>query len=181
MRIISGIYKSRKIKSPSGKKKIRPSTDSTRETVFNILTNLITFDEFYCADLFCGTGSYGLECLSRGAKQCYFIDTNTKLVNENISLLNLENSSIVKRGDGLNFLKKFQNKKDKFIIFADPPYEYKNYEKLIEYTSNLNCLFILEHNSNFDAQNFKIKPFIQKRLGISRISIYNFLKEIKTI
>lgn len=177
MRIITGIYKGRKIKSPKGLNKIRPTTDFTRETVFNILSNIIKFSDFQCIDLFCGTGSYGLECLSRGVNFCYFIDINTKLVSDNISLLKLDQVSTVKKSDAIRFMNNFVDKKNKYIIFADPPYHYKNYGKLINHISAFNCIFLLEHDTNFDSKNFDIKPFIHKVIGKSRISIYNFLNE----
>lgn len=179
MRIIAGIYKSRSIKAPSKKANIRPSTDFIRETVFNILANYIDFEKVNCIDLFCGTGSYGLESLSRGVKKCYFIDINIKLVKENISLLNVGNKVYIHKADAIKFLELFKNKTDEFVVFADPPYSYKNYSKLIKYASFLNSYFILEHSNKFNSSEFEIKPFIQKKIGTSKISIYNFLKESK--
>ncbi|MCX7833856.1 MAG: RsmD family RNA methyltransferase [Ignavibacteria bacterium] len=179
MRIISGAFKKRRILSPNRYSKIRPSTDYTRETVFNILSNFIHFEDFKCIDLFCGTGSYGLECLSRGAQFCYFIDIDTKLVTQNISSLNLKDLTTVKKSDALKFLKTFKNYADRFLIFADPPYIYKSYDKLIETISVFNCIFILEHTDNFNSKNFVIKPMQQKKIGKTNVSIYNFLKENK--
>jgi len=61
MRIISGIYGRRVLKSPS-KGDVRPTTDRAKETLFNILSNKIDFENLVVGDLFCGSGSLGLEC-----------------------------------------------------------------------------------------------------------------------
>ncbi len=178
MRIISGIYKSRKIKTPPNGSEIRPSKDSTRETVFNILSNYISFEKFICIDLFAGTGSYGIECLSRGARMCYFVDKSINILKENISLLNINDIAVIKRMDAVKFLQVFENNKNKYLVFADPPYEFNKYENLIRNVSNLNSIFVLEHSNKFDNENLDIKPFIFKKIGFTRISIYNFLKKI---
>ena len=90
MRIIAGLFKSRKIYSPvTGNNNkpgdIRPTSDRARETVFDILNNRFDFSGFSCLDLFAGTGAFGFECLSRGAGFVNFVDysgvfTGTKKV-----------------------------------------------------------------------------------------------------
>lgn len=86
MRIISGKYKSRKVYSlpydencvRSGYSGFRPTTDRARETLFNILNNIIDFEDTICADLFAGTGSLGFEAISRGGAKCDFVETSGK-------------------------------------------------------------------------------------------------------
>ena len=77
MRIISGYLKGKKIKLPKDSV-TRPLKDLTKESIFNILqhSNLINFDikKSIILDLFCGVGSFGLECISRGAKNVVFIE-----------------------------------------------------------------------------------------------------------
>ena len=77
MRIISGIYGGRKIngKIPAG---VRPTSDLARESIFNKLSHLIDIDEKMIADVCAGTGAMGIECLSRGAKHCVFVDSSRK-------------------------------------------------------------------------------------------------------
>jgi 16S rRNA (guanine(966)-N(2))-methyltransferase RsmD len=79
MRIISGILKGRRydVKLPPG---IRPTTDSSKETVFNILSNLIDLEDAIVCDLCAGTGSLGFEAISRGAKFCTFVDISSKAI-----------------------------------------------------------------------------------------------------
>ena len=72
MRIISGAFKGRLINVPQSKL-IRPTTDRVRETLFNLLNNKIDFNDIEVLDFYSGSGSLGLECISRGAKIFSFI------------------------------------------------------------------------------------------------------------
>ncbi|MFA5405170.1 MAG: RsmD family RNA methyltransferase, partial [Ignavibacteria bacterium] len=126
MRIISGIYKGRTLKSPSVKNDIRPTTDRARETLFNILSNRIDFENKICLDLFCGTGSFGLEFISRGGSKCTFVDSDTKVIKDNVLLLDINERTSIIRNDAIKYL--LSCKENKFdIVFADPPYRYKDY------------------------------------------------------
>ncbi len=149
MRVISGIYKGRKLKSPPKKAKIRPTTDRVKETLFNILANRIDFEEAKVLDLFCGTGSFGIECLSRGSQDVTFVDNDIRLVNENLELISA-NADTVKR-DAISYLKSTNEKYD--VVFADPPYDYAEYDKLTEYVRKLTGLFLLEHSSKLIFDN----------------------------
>ena len=84
MRIISGIYKGRKIFNPVDKS-TRPLKDKVRESIFNILEHSNLFkkkiQEANILDLFSGTGSFGLECISRGARKVYFFENYTPSLN----------------------------------------------------------------------------------------------------
>lgn len=174
MRIISGIYKGRIIKSPSSKKDIRPTTDRARETLFNILSNRLDFENKICLDLFCGTGSFGLEFISRGGSKSTFVDLDTKVIKENVSLLNLNDNCNIIKNDVVRYISSIiKNKFD--IAFADPPYKYKHYEKFLKEISEFKLLFILEHDKNFVvADDFKNKLFLQKKIGISLFSFFDF-------
>ncbi|MCX6165728.1 MAG: RsmD family RNA methyltransferase [Ignavibacteriae bacterium] len=174
MRIISGIYKGRTLKSPSSKIDIRPTTDRARETLFNILSNKIDFENKICLDLFCGTGSFGLEFISRGGRECTFVDFDTRVIKENVSLLNLNGNFNIIRSDAVKYLS--SNKKNKFdIAFADPPYKYGYYGNLLEEISIFKLVFILEHGKNFVVtDDFKNKLFLQKKIGISLFSFFDF-------
>lgn len=178
MRIISGIYKSRTLKSPLNKNDVRPTTDRARETLFNILSNRLEFEDKKCMDLFCGTGSFGLEFLSRGGYKCTFVDFNIKTVKENIKNLNLKNNYEIIKNDVLKYLSKLEiNCFD--IAFADPPYKYKYYDKLLENLIRFNLLFILEHDKNLlIPEKFKEKLFLQKKIGISIFSFFDFKQTI---
>jgi 16S rRNA (guanine966-N2)-methyltransferase len=72
VRIISGKYKGRLIKLPRGEN-IRPTADRVKETIFNILSSRVEFENFVVLDLFAGTGALGFEAISRGAERVYFV------------------------------------------------------------------------------------------------------------
>ena len=175
MRIIAGEYRSRNLKTPGKKEGIRPTTDRARETLFNILNNFFDYEESKVVDLFCGTGSFGIECLSRGAEFAIFVDKDVKLVEENVKLLKVEDSSEVIRGDTLLFLRDESMNID--LIFADPPYDYIFYNKLLEKVSKLSTYFILEHSKNYKISD-EFKPFLfkQKEVGTTFFSFFDFRK-----
>jgi 16S rRNA (guanine966-N2)-methyltransferase len=173
MRIIAGEYRHRIIKSPGKKEGIRPTTDRARETLFNILNNFFDFEESKVVDLFCGTGSFGIECLSRGAEFAIFVDKDVKLAEENVKLLKLEDITEIIRGDALMFLR--DESMDIDLIFADPPYDYIFYNKLLEMVSKLSTYFILEHSKNYKVTD-EFKPFMtrQKEVGVTFFSFFDF-------
>lgn len=177
MRIISGIYKSRKLISPAGNE-VRPTGDRAKETLFNILENRFSINGAVCLDAFCGTGNLGLECISRGADKCYFVDADIRLVKKNIELLNAGNSCVVIRSEVLDYLSK--NAETEFdFIFCDPPYNYGKYPELLVTASKLKAVFILEHSGKiiFDA-NYDSKLTLHKKIGTINFSIYDFRKLI---
>jgi 16S rRNA (guanine966-N2)-methyltransferase len=175
MRIISGSFKGRHLKTPSSNR-TRPTTDIARESIFNILRNKIDFDGLSVLDLFCGTGSFGLECISRGAGQVVFVDKFTKTIDENVSLLKTEGCSEVFRCNVFDFLRK--NDLSKFdLIFADPPYAFKKYFDLLDFISKSNSYFILEHSEKIEfSPEISEFLFLEKKIGISLFSFFNFKK-----
>jgi 16S rRNA (guanine(966)-N(2))-methyltransferase RsmD len=174
LRIISGIYKSRVLKSPS-KGGVRPTTDRARETLFNILGNMFDFEGITCIDLFCGTGSFGLECISRGAAKCYFVDTDASLVKKNVELLNAGQKAVIIKKDAASFISGEISNESIDITFADPPYSYKNYEKLISGAKQNKLFFVLEHSGGFKAPGEK-KEFLvlEKKIGVSHFTFFDF-------
>lgn len=120
MRIITGDYRGRRLHAPVDDK-IRPTTDKVKEALFSILT-----EEIYDSnvlDLFAGTGSLGLEALSRGAKHCWFGDNSReslRLLKENIAHCQANDKATVLAGDFRKVLGRIHEKMD--IILLDPPY-----------------------------------------------------------
>ena len=100
MRVIGGKWKSRKINGHfklSHNKVIRPTSDRVKENIFNILENLDIDNKIFGSrvlDVFCGTGSMGIEAISRGATFCHFIDKS--LISRHITLQNIHNLSCEK-------------------------------------------------------------------------------------
>lgn len=123
MRIISGTHRGRIVSPPSGLK-LRPTTDLAKESLFNILSNQIDFDDLKVLDLFAGTGNISYEFASRGAVQIVSVEKHPKhvaFIRETIKKMNFEQISIV-QADVFKYV--VQSKNSAYdLIFADPPYD----------------------------------------------------------
>lgn len=131
MRIISGSAGRRHIRVPASV--ARPSTDRLREALFSILGERVRGARVL--DLFAGSGALGLECLSRGAESCVFVDESheaQRVIRGNLDGLGLEGGRVL-GGDAFQLLKTGQGQFD--LIFADPPYYHKPGD--IDYVSEL--------------------------------------------
>jgi 16S rRNA (guanine(966)-N(2))-methyltransferase RsmD len=118
MRVIAGEFRSRKLASAPGWD-VRPTPDRMRETMFSILTPVIEGAVF--VDAYAGSGSVGIEALSRGAARCVFIERSSaalEVLRANISNLGLQGRANVIRGKAAGALAGY--KAD--IVFLDPPY-----------------------------------------------------------
>tara|TARA_B100001175_G_scaffold315859_1_gene328357 strand:+ start:893 stop:1456 length:564 start_codon:yes stop_codon:yes gene_type:complete len=187
MRIISGKNKGKKILFPNDKF-TRPLKDLVKESIFNIIdhSNLINIKvkESNILDLFSGVGSFGLECLSRDAKEVTFVENYPNVLNvlnKNILKLGYEKKTNILSED-IFIHKNLANLKKNFdIIFMDPPYKEK---KIFNLISDLNNLKILNHKGIFIIhrhkkekeiypKNFKI--LVERSYGISKIIFGNYL------
>ena len=119
MRVVAGTARGTVLKTPEGML-TRPTADRVKEAVFSILH--FDVQDALVLDLFGGTGQLGIEALSRGARECVFIDQRKDAVNlirENVKLCDLTDNAVVRQGDSMAYLKSGE----KFdIIFLDPPY-----------------------------------------------------------
>jgi 16S rRNA (guanine(966)-N(2))-methyltransferase RsmD len=144
---------------------LRPTSSKVKLAIFNILYDVS--DKSFL-DLFAGTGEIGLTALKKGAKFSTFVEINKRRANEIKKRISKEFSNFkVIPTDSLKFLKKTDDKFD--IIFADPPYSYKNYEELIEEALNKlpeNGVFILEHKADKSFDAHKIKKYGDTMLSI---------------
>lgn len=121
MRIISGKFKGRRLVSFQAEH-IRPTTDRVKETLFNKLMGHIEGERVL--DLFSGTGSLGIECLSRGASWVDFVENHRKslaILNENLHMLGLSQGFKVHPQDVFKFLERF-NGEGYDVVLADPPF-----------------------------------------------------------
>lgn len=121
MRVIAGTARSLVLKTIEGFD-TRPTTDRIKETLFNVLTGYVCDAKFL--DLFAGSGAIGIEALSRGAKECTFVELNPKAVNcikDNLAHTKLINKSKVLKCDSVSFIQGL-SKIDYDVIFMDPPY-----------------------------------------------------------
>ena len=160
MRIISGLYKSRKIIAPKTLP-VRPTTDMAKESLFNILNNLFYFDDIAVLDLFAGTGNISYEFASRGTEQITCIDDHfgcIKFINETAKKFDMHIQTV--KADVFKYLEKTNLKTN--IIFADPPYNFSDelFGKIPELVFQNNLLLkdgvlIIEHSKHTNLSNLE--------------------------
>ncbi len=184
MRIIGGKNKGKKIYLPIDKN-TRPLRDLVKESIFNLIEHSKKFKtEIINAnvlDLFSGTGSFGLECFSRGAKNITFVENYTNVLNilkKNISNMNAVSFSEIIEDDCYKFLKKEKKISKKYdIIFLDPPYRDKKINLYIDLIIDKKILnengIILIHR--YKKDNIEISSKLNvldiRKYGISKIVI----------
>lgn len=141
MRVISGKARGKKLKTPENDN-IRPTLDRVKENVFNVIG--FSIRNAVVLDLFSGTGAIGIEALSRGAKQVYFVDKDRKsyeLTEFNVKSAKLEENAVILNQDAENALIQFENKDLKFdIIFLDPPYNKGIVQKILQQLEKYNIM-----------------------------------------
>lgn len=155
MRIVGGKFSGRSLATPSGHA-IRPTTDRTRESLFNILASREEqfWHEKRVLDLFAGTGAVGIEALSRGAKACTFVEQSVEgrgLIHKNIETFGLQGIARILRRDATR-LGQIGTMIPFDVVFADPPYGHGLGEQAFTATVeggwvNSNAIFILEETS----------------------------------
>ena len=122
MRVIAGSARRLNLKTVPGRD-IRPTTDRIKETLFNMIQNDVPGCLFL--DIFSGSGAIGIEALSRGAGQAYFVENNNTAVaciRENLRFTKLEDSGIVMECSAVTAISRLESKNICFdIIFMDPP------------------------------------------------------------
>src|SRR6202142_2947948 len=156
MRVIAGTYRSRRLKGP-GKLRLRPTSERLRETLFNILGPSVEDSLFI--DLYAGTGAIGIEAVSRGAREVFFIDRDPdciSLVRQNLASLDIRTGVEVISANAMRGLDKLAARHlIADFIFFDPPYADARYADLLEYldVSHLVAprgIVIAEHSSKID-------------------------------
>ena len=188
MRIISGKLKGYSLHLPVDKK-TRPLKDMARESIFNLLSHSnkisIQLKNSNILDLYAGTGSFGLECLSREANNVFFVENEKsafEVLKKNINKLKMEKKVRVYLNevfDELTKLKKISSKFD--LIFCDPPFKNENVSKLIELIFNKNLLskngIIIIHRNKITSENFPdyFKILDERKYGTSKIIFGKFL------
>lgn len=175
MRIISGQFKSRRFnyKLPAG---IRPTTDMAKETLFNIFDNLLDYNNLRVLDLYSGSGSIGIEFLSRGAEFVHFNDKNinsTKYIKRILDDLKIDNYKISKANSNI-IIDEIGEEFD--LIYIDPPYfsnEYQIIEKVL--TSNkskfLDKIIVVESDLSKKI-NWDLSLIKEKTISSSRFLVY---------
>jgi len=161
MRVIAGKYRGRLVRSLAGTD-IRPTSDRLRETLFNVLTagNPQALEGSVWLDLFAGTGAVGIEALSRGARQIYFVENSVpaaKLIERNLHGLGIAERYQILRDDLAGMLWRLQ--RDHVVadlVFLDPPYRMQSaYEETLLALADSSLIWamslvIAEHEKKFD-------------------------------
>jgi 16S rRNA (guanine(966)-N(2))-methyltransferase RsmD len=130
MRIIAGQYRGRTL-STVRDLSVRPTTDRAKQTIFDILLNRLDFEGIEVLDLFAGSGSLGLEAISRGAGSVTFVDKaqqSLRALESNIETLGCADRCTAYTADVFWFLKNTRKSFD--LIFVDPPYRLERIEEL---------------------------------------------------
>ncbi len=176
MQITGGYLKSRKIISPKSEN-VRPTLSKTRESVFNILMNIINFEDSSFLDVFAGSGIMGIEAASRGFNDVFFVEKDKKtyfLLKENLKNLGLNLK--IYYGDSNRVLKTLDKKFD--VIYADPPYKANLYNSIITVIKekeilNTGGILILEHPEDELINTDGFKLIKQKKYADKIITYLN--------
>ncbi len=156
MRVISGTWRGRVLKSPKGQA-VRPTTDRVKEALFSMLAADLPGAVFL--DLCCGAGGLGIEALSRGAQRAVFVDVagaSLKLVQENLALCGAAPVSFeVIQSDALLWLQKWGPDPQPWVAVADPPYRTPLPWSMLQELERLRTApgfrrAVVEHGSGFD-------------------------------
>ena len=180
MRIIGGEYKSRQIAMPKGVD-IRPTQDKVRESVFNILGDI---SAKFVLELFAGSGAFGIEALSRGARSVTFVDNNFRCIQtikSNLESLGIGHSKYdIIKTNALSVLSRLEKQEDRFdIVFMDPPYYKGTAKKCLINIDNYDIvapvgLVLVEHFKK-DALDAELERFVfidERRYGDTVITIF---------
>ena len=185
MRVISGKYRSRPLTSVRGMD-IRPTSDRLRETVFNILTagNPEALAGTVWLDLFAGTGAVGIEALSRGAKEVYFIENSSAAadaIRKNLQTLDITHGfQIVQESLPQALWKMERQRVAADIVFIDPPYRLRDaYNETLHELAESSLIWamsvvIAEHEKKFDpGEEFgPLRRFRRLDQGDAALSFY---------
>ena len=186
MRIISGIFKGKKILEPLDIK-TRPLKDLTKESIFNIIKHSnklkVDLEGAIVLDLFSGVGSFGIECLSRNAKKVFFVENYKNvlpILKKNLLNLKLINNfEIIERDIYNNDIFNFLNYKFD-IIFLDPPYKDKHLEKILisikssKILKKNGVLILHRHKKEKEIYSLNFNIIEEKKYGISKIFFISF-------
>lgn len=175
MRIVGGKYK-RRIISPPKNLPVRPTTDLAKESLFNILGNIINLDEKSTLDLFSGTGNISYELVSRGVTSVTAVETNyscVKFIRQTATHFEMDELNVI-QSDVFRFLKTSRQTFD--VIFADPPYAMENIPEIADLVFKTNKLnkggwLIVEHPKSIDFNSFE---FFHSRRNYGKVNFSFF-------
>lgn len=176
MRIIAGKFRSRRLKTVQSTL-VRPTTDRVRQTIFDVLTVRMDFENINVLDCFAGSGLLGFEAISRGAKHVSFVEQHPKVaahISDSIRLLQLEAQATLHLTDAMRFVA--ETTTSYHLIFADPPYAFHHYDKFLRKVFERNLLLpsgylVLEHSEKQSFASHAQFAF-QKNFGTTLVSFF---------
>ncbi|HXE91958.1 MAG TPA: 16S rRNA (guanine(966)-N(2))-methyltransferase RsmD [Terriglobales bacterium] len=185
MRVIAGRFRSRKLAAPRGLK-VRPTSDRLRETLFNVLAAGPgpPLEGSAWLDLYAGSGAVGIEALSRGARQVYFVEAAraaAQCIRANLKALSLTQGFAVLEEDVLPALRRLDAQSAACdYVFLDPPYrETGAYEQTLRFLAGSKLLgpssiVIAEHDRRFDPGDAvsRLRRFRRLDQGDTVLSFY---------
>ncbi|NNF04841.1 MAG: 16S rRNA (guanine(966)-N(2))-methyltransferase RsmD [Rhodothermales bacterium] len=175
MRIIAGRFKRHALKSPPGDT-ARPTTDRTRESMFNLIVHRMQMDGACVLDLFAGSGALGIEAVSRGAGETTFVESDRRvmrILQENALAMDPDQPWRFVERDALKFLRKEQESTWDLIL-ADPPYHAGGLDRLPDLVLPRladDGLFVLEHDRRV---HFDEHPALEETRTYGRTSVSIF-------
>lgn len=179
MRIVSGKYRGRAINPPKNLR-ARPTTDFAKENLFNVLGNLVDFEECDVLDLFAGTGSISYEFASRGVHSVTSVEINPvhyNFIKKTAADLGIDNLFAVKANVFL-YLKSCAKQFD--LIFSDAPYDLEGSEEVIRLVLERDLLkpdgfLVFEHSKNI---NFSSDPHFWQSRSYGSVQ-FSFLQKVR--
>jgi 16S rRNA (guanine(966)-N(2))-methyltransferase RsmD len=186
MRVIAGKFRRRTLKALPGLD-TRPTYDRLKETLFNVLTPAGGLENAVFIDLFAGTGSIGIEALSRGAAQVYFVECSRKavrIIRENLASLRITEGCEILEKRAPEALRELSSRALRCrFCFLDPPYKMEGaYQEMLRLIAGLELLsedgvVIAEHDKHFDPGEGvgRLKRYRCLTQGESALSFYRRL------
>lgn len=180
MRIVSGRLRGRNIATPSGRN-TRPTSDQTRESLFNILKHAEWSSDLngaIIADIFAGSGALGLEAVSRGAEFCLFVETEPKAraaIRENIEAMGLFGVTRLHRQDATKLRIAPGNLRGTFThVFMDPPYNKGLWQPVLYKLADIglidaDSLIILEVAADEEIESSKYRIMDERIWGAAKV------------
>lgn len=181
MKVVSGRFRGLNLKAvPTNN--TRPTSAKVKEAVFSMLVPYM--NDGIALDLFAGTGSLGIEAVSRGYETAYLVDKAYKAINtikENVEKTRAEDSFVVIKSAATEALKKFAEDGVKFdLVFLDPPYRMKITEQIIkdmveQSLLNEDAIIVDETDYDIDLSDFdRIELLKEKRYKDTKVALYQF-------
>ena len=170
VRVLTGANKNRKLLSNvSGA--TRPTSSRVRKSIFDILWSRVGIEDKLVLDLFAGTGALGIEALSRGAREVYFVDQSraaVKVIKENLAGLGIEPSRAkVRTSTYKDFLKGYSG--DRFdIAFLDPPYVFNDWNELLLQVPA--AIMVCETGSRIELPT-GIEKLVERKYGTTLVTL----------